>query len=154
MYIKCGCNGYFIALSMISSFGFVFALFAFPLKIERQEGGDTHNQLGEKSRLICTSKYQDLECDKNENLSLGSNEVEKIAKLKTIKQLIVLLSDRRLLCYCCVHVFFELAYYVPIVFLSEMIMMQDRNISKQKAGSICSLVGLCCMVGKWMTALT
>ena len=41
----------------------------------------------------------------------------------------LLLKDKRMICYCMTHVFFELAYYVPMVFLPEM-MIEDQGISK------------------------
>ena len=153
MNSKYGCDGYFVALSIISSFGFVFALFAFPLQIENQNDKEANKKVEEKSRLICTPKRQYLGCDENQNHSSGNNKPEGNLEIKTIKQIAMLLTDKRLFCYCLVHVFFELAYYVPIVFLPEMMTLQDSTISKEKAGSICSLLGLCCMVGKWMTAL-
>ena len=69
-----------------------------------------------------------------------------------IKNILSLLKDNRMFCYCLVHVMFELAYYVPMVFLPEL-MMQDHDISKEWAGTILSVLGLCNMAGKILTGL-
>ena len=151
MNIKYGCDGYFVALALISSFGLVFAIFAFPL--QHLDGNEDHNTVEEESSLICTHQSHETGYDEYQSLSIINDEPESFVEVTTMKRLVLLLMDKRLFLYCIVHVFFELAYYVPIVFLPEMIMMQDNKISKEKAGSICSFIGICCMVGKWMTAL-
>ena len=69
-----------------------------------------------------------------------------------VKSILMLLKDKRMLCYCMVHVMYELAYYVPMVYLPEL-MMKDHDISKEWAGTILSVLGLCNMVGKVLTGL-
>ena len=67
------------------------------------------------------------------------------------RKFMMLMSDKRLLSYCFVHVLFELAYYVPMDFLPEM--MQYDGISQQKANSIVSIIGFFILIGKWTTAV-
>lgn len=63
-----------------------------------------------------------------------------------------LLKNKGMLCYCLVHIFFELAYYTPMVYLPEM-MFHDRGISHEWAGTIIAILGLCNMGGKVFTGL-
>ena len=85
----------------------------------------------------------------------GSKRKEDMSEAKTrnfTQNIRLLLKDKRMICYCIAHVFFELAYYVPMVFLPEM-MIEDQGISKEWAGTIISILGLCHMIGKVLTGL-
>ena len=82
---------------------------------------------------------------------LDENEAETKTKHFT-QNITSLLKDKRMICYCIAHVLFELAYYVPMVFLPEM-MIEDQGISKEWAGTIISILGLCNMIGKVLTGL-
>ena len=63
---------------------------------------------------------------------------------------ISLLLEKRMACYCVVHIFFELAYHIPIVFLPET-MITDHGISSSFAGTIISIIGVSNMIGKLLT---
>ena len=76
--------------------------------------------------------------------------VDKNATKTTI--ILTLLRNKGMLCYCLVHLFFELAYYTPMVYLPEM-MANDRDISQEWAGTIISILGLVNMGGKVFTGM-
>ena len=69
-----------------------------------------------------------------------------------VRNILILLNSKTMILYCMVHVMFELAYYVPIVYLPEM-MMKDHGISRELAGTILSVFGFCHITGKILTGL-
>ena len=88
-------------------------------------------------------------------LSLCSNFSNGVLKEGKIpvdveNNVISLLLEKRMVCYSFVHVFFELAYHIPIVFLPET-MITDRGISNSFAGTIISIIGVSNMIGKLLT---
>ena len=199
--INYGYGGYFIAISIISSLSFLFALFVFPLRDDDQNISEEETKglasIKEKSSLSRTHRLSERETKSlapiQEKSSLtrthfiSEGETKSIAfiherssltrthsfrssgrlRMQSItenkceqesntlkdraKKLMELLSDKRLLSYCFVHVLFELAYYVPMDFLPEM--MQYDGISQEKANSIVSIIGFFILIGKWTTAL-
>ena len=73
-------------------------------------------------------------------------------KISNTNGILTLLKDKGMFCYCLVHIFFELAYYTPMVYLPEM-MYHDRGISHEWAGTIIAILGICNMGGKVFTGL-
>ena len=80
-----------------------------------------------------------------ETPDIDFNMIEKIGVL-------TLLKNKEMFFYCLVHIFFELAYYSPMVYLPEM-MTSDRGISQEWAGTIISVLGVANMAGKVITGL-
>ena len=93
------------------------------------------------------STYSPTETDDVGGMQLKSEEGSNGA-LEALK----LLKDARMFFYSLVHVMFELAYYIPIVFLPEM-MIHDHGISKDWAGMVISVLGISHMVGKILAGI-
>ena len=58
-----------------------------------------------------------------------------------------LLTDLRILLYCLVHVMWDLAYYIPIVYLPEM-MVIDHGFPRSVNGNIIAVLGVSNVIGK------
>ena len=108
---------------------------------------DTCVQSNERRRSSVALDAQMNAMAKNEKESDPTNNQEV-----GMKNILTLMKDMRMVCYIMVHVMFELAYYVPMIFLPEM-MIQDKGIPKEWAGTIISVLGLCHMAGKLLTGL-
>ena len=63
-----------------------------------------------------------------------------------------LLRQPKLLAYCLSHGLFTLAYFIPVDFLSSM-MVEDHGISDGQAGFIIPIIGVSTCVGKLLTGL-
>ena len=76
--------------------------------------------------------------------------------LEQIKQYSIdtwsLFRHPNLLTYCFSHGLFTLAYFIPILFLTRM-MVDDRGISVEQAGFIIPIIGVATCVGKLLTGL-
>ena len=160
--INFGYSGYFITLSIISSLSFLFALFAFQLTSDNQAiSEDKMDSLVYSSLLFIDSNsnstrnrsYQSLDSVsiKDKNASIKQCEQKTNFKENTVKKVLLLMKDKRLFSYCLAHVFYELAYYIPMNFLPELI--KDNGTSKQQANTIISLIGVFILVSKWIVAL-
>ena len=68
------------------------------------------------------------------------------------RNILILLKDKRMFLYCLVQVMYTLAYYVPMIYLPEM-MKKDHGISKEWAGTILSVLGFGNMAGAILTGL-
>ena len=68
------------------------------------------------------------------------------------RNILMLLKDKRMFLYCLVQVMYTLAYYVPMIYLPEM-MKKDHGISKEWAGTILSVLGFGNMAGAILTGL-
>ena len=163
--INFGYIGYFITLSIISSLSSLFALFAFELRSDNQDTNEEQMDrvvnpsltslpsLRSKSVPARNRSYESLDSVsfKDESVSMKKCEQQANFQEATMKKVVLLMKDKRLFCYCLVHVLFELAYYVPVNFLPEM--MKDNGTSKQQANTIISLIGIFILVSKWIVAL-
>ena len=65
------------------------------------------------------------------------NDINLVEKMG----ILTLLKSKEMFLYCLVHIFFELAYYSPMVYLPEMI-NRDRGIPQELAGTIISVYGM------------
>ena len=63
-----------------------------------------------------------------------------------------LLRQPKLLTYCLSHGLFTLAYFIPVDFLSSM-MVEDHGISDGQAGFIIPIIGFATCIGKLLTGL-
>ena len=153
--INYGCTGYFLTIGFLSSLTLIFAIFASPVKSEDENlSGDKSKQEIENPpnkqnppSAQPNSTYSQTETDDIGGMQLESEEGSNGA-LEALK----LLKDARMFFYSLVHVMFELAYYIPIVFLPEM-MIHDHGISKDWAGMVISVLGISHMVGKILTGI-
>ena len=68
------------------------------------------------------------------------------------RNVLILLKDKRMFLYCLAQVMYTLAYYVPMIYLPEM-MTKDHGISKEWAGTILSVLGFGNMAGAILTGL-
>ena len=159
MTIEFGYEGYFLTVTFISSMSILLSLFAFPVKSDFPYGNKEaeKNNNGEKLSLIRSESFNGS-CSNGlvkPSFDRNNSTMDKInaTKFETLKSYMTLLKDARFFCYCIVHFFYELAYYIPMDFLLEM-MIQNNGISQKKAGSILSILGLFCMVGKWIVGLS
>ena len=153
-----GYTGYFITLSIISSLSSLFALFVFPIRMDNED-----SNVEEKSSPTISGSKKDERvsmktCEKkkygsviDESVSMKKCEQKTNSQKDEVKKVLMLMKDKRLLCYCLVQVFFELAYYIPMDFLPDM--MNDNGISKQQANTIISIFGSSILVSKWTLAL-
>ena len=166
--INYGYTGYFLTLSLIASLNIILFSFASPLE-EEKDNCSEKNLLNEELYHEQEVKYESLGfqlegrfssitevSEKSRSYSsLCSNfstkeiEVEKSSVNKE-HSAISLLFEKRMVCYCFVHIFFELAYYLPMVFLPET-MITDHSISKSLAGTIISVLGVSNTIGKLLT---
>ena len=78
--------------------------------------------------------------ESTENAKEPSEIQDKNEGMSKSRKVYRMMCDKRMFCFCLVHVFYELAYYVPMVFLPEMMATHD-GISKEKAGTIFSTLG-------------
>ena len=85
-------------------------------------------------------------------VDVSKKENEASCESISTHTILTLLKDKRMSFYCLVHVLFELAYYVPMIYLPEM-MVHDHGLSKEWAGSIISILGLCHMTGRILSGL-
>ena len=154
MTIEYGYKGYFIVVTFISSLSFLLTIFTCPIQSISENGNEKEDKkiAKEKLNLLRTNKSNSFQSTDDQEISNESKEKNNFVDFKKLKEHFKLLKDSRLFCYCMVHIFYELSYYIPIVFLSEM-MIQDHGISQKKAGSILWVLGLLCMIGKLIIGL-
>ena len=86
------------------------------------------------------------------HIDMVEETTEKDDSLSEKMGIFKLLKNKEMFCYSLVHVFFELAYYTPMVYLPEM-MTRDRGIPQEWAGTIISILGVVNMAGKVITGL-
>ena len=146
-----GYIGYFTTLSIISSLSSLFALFAFELRSDNQAVNEEQMDMNANSTRNRSYKSLDPISTKDEIFLMQKCEQKNNVLDDTVKKVVLLMKDKRLFCYCLVHVLFEIAYYVPVNFLPEM--MKDNGISKQLANAIISLIGVFILVSKWIVTL-
>ena len=63
-----------------------------------------------------------------------------------------LLKDKRMFWYCLANGCYELAFDIPFLFLPDM-MIQDKNIPRQKIGTTITILGLFFVIGKFLTGI-
>ena len=163
--VNFGYTGYFVALSFITSLNIILVLFGFPLE-EENENYSEKNLLFEPLHQKQEWKYESLDFQEEDrfssnteatekspsylslcsNFSYGSIAEEKHSVYEQIRA-ISLILEKRMVCYCFVHIFFELGYYIPMLFLPET-MITDHGISNSFAGTIISIIGVSNMIGK------
>lgn len=68
-------------------------------------------------------------------------------KPRGFKDKFKMLKDPRMLFYCLSHVMFELAFYIPVVYLPEM-MVDDHGFDKSVEGTIIAVLGAAGVFGK------
>ena len=151
--INFGYFGYFIALALISSMSFLFAFSTFPLAknyhvMEEEELDGFKN----KSSLNGIKSYPSSNgYIKEESIAMINKEKSSDSQTNRTKKLMVLIRDKRLLGYCLVQIFFELAYYVPVDFLPEM--MLSDGISQLNADTTIAFIGFFILISKLILAL-
>ena len=122
------------------------------LKTQRKDS----TGIGEQLKLIRKNvEPEDREPEEYLNGSLlkGDHEShETNDQIKKMKKIVRMVGDKRMLYYCLVQVFFELAFYIPMVFLSEKMQRYD-GISKEKAGTIFMVLGLSVMLGRAISGM-
>ena len=165
--ITYGCMGYFITLCLITSLTMIFAIFAStPPDLKLQEELEpVLAQNGRRSSIAYGTKLAaHIEAREGRRRSIALDaHINTLEEYETeltsaadsnnkVKSILMLLKDKRMLCYCMVHVMYELGFYVPMVYLPEL-MTKDHDISKEWAGTILSVLGLCNMAGKLLTGL-
>ena len=143
MTIEHGYKGYFVVVTFISSLSFLLTIFTCPIQNISENGNEQDDKINAKEtlRLMRTNNCNSFQCTNEQENSNSSKEKVNLVSFMKLKEHIMLLKDSRLSCYCMVHIFYELSYYIPIVFLSEM-MIKDHGISQEKAGSVLWVLGL------------
>ena len=167
-----GYTGYFVAISLIGCLNLILVLFAFPIH-DQNENCSINNLNDEKLLHKQESEYESLGSQQQgdrfssqandiktlrksqsySSLSLSLSNTENIEDSNLVDQeynVISLLSEKRMAFYCLVHIFFQLAYYLPMVYLPET-MITEHNISNSLAGTIISVLGVSNTIGKLLT---
>ena len=129
--MRYGARYVFFAFCLLSPLSLLLGAMAIPLENEaKNDEKESHNSNKEsiegKSRFLCF--------------------VGLVDKFK-------LLRDSRLALYCLVHIMFELAYYIPITFLPEM-MHVDHGLPKSVEGIIMVIFGISNIFGKLISGVT
>ena len=169
--INFGNTRYFATLSVMASLNMVLVLFGCPLQEENENENSEKSLHIEKLHHEEECKLESLEFPQEgrfssittvlqksrsylslcSNFSNGEN-TEGNSLVDEERNVISLLFDKRILCYCVVHIFFELGYYIPMVFLPET-MITDHDISNSFAGTVISILGVSNMIGKLLSGL-
>ena len=108
----------------------------------------------ENDNLMSTPEKKELEMATKKIVEQMNLKFDVSTYLEPIRQYSIdtwnLFRHPDLLTYCFSHGFFTLAYFIPILFLSSM-MVDDRGISVVEAGYIIPIVGVATCVGKLLT---
>ena len=180
--VRYGVKWYFIALAGISSITMVFGLVTSPLHEQNTEANTENNKemptnsndyktmtdnLSKEQhqipRISDSTSYEELDVQSGQtdgeakeidcpshNGREANNEGSTV--WKDILSALTFLKDARMSLYCLVHVMYELAFYVPVIFLPELMFSKVLGLSKEaNGGTIISVLGFAHMLGKVFT---
>ena len=138
-----GVEGYFISLGATSCLPLAFAFLASPVQI------DSNDSTSEMTALIS-------EEDRNSSEIHTESSTEDNRSWENAVAALTLLKDARLSLYFMTNAMFELAYYVPLMYLPELMASKNQAISADAGhccGWIISIVGFMMVVGKVLAGL-